>query len=75
MKKTLSPSSLSIVYSVPLDAVLERIRILVLNALLLNLLTGIALFTMARMYERRIFLPAESDALRLEEHEQFNRKL
>ena len=52
LKKTLSPSSLSIVYSVPLDAVLERIRILVLNALLLNLLTGIALFTMARMYER-----------------------
>lgn len=75
LKKTLSPSSLSIVYSVPLDVVLERIRILVLNALLLNLLTGIALFTMARMYERRIFLPAESDALRLEEHEQFNRKI
>ena len=75
LKKTLAPSSLSIVYSVPLDAVLERIRILVLNALLLNLLTGIALFTMARMYERRIFLPAESDALRLEEHEQFNRKI
>jgi len=75
LKKTLLPSSLSIVYSVPLDVVLERIRILVLNALLLNLLTGIALFTMARMYERRIFLPAESDALRLEEHEQFNRKI
>ena len=75
LKKTLAPSSLSIVYSVPLDAVLERIRVLVLNALLLNLLTGIALFTMARMYERRIFLPAESDALRLEEHEQFNRKI
>lgn len=75
LKKTLAPSSLSIVYSVPLDAVLERICILVLNALLLNVLTGIALFTMARMYERRIFLPAESDALRLEEHEQFNRKI
>ncbi len=27
------------------------------------------------MYERRIFIPAESDALRLEEHEQFNRKI
>ncbi|MGL5701189.1 MAG: two-component system sensor histidine kinase RcsC, partial [Kluyvera sp.] len=75
LKKTLSPSSLSIAYSVPLDAVLERIRMLVLNALLLNLVTGVALFTMARMYERRIFLPAESDALRLEEHEQFNRKI
>jgi len=27
------------------------------------------------MYERRIFIPAENDAQRLEEHEQFNRKI
>lgn len=75
LKKNLPPSSLSIVYSVPVDLVLERIRMLILNAVLLNILTGIALFTMARMYERRIFIPAESDAQRLEEHEQFNRKI
>ncbi len=30
---------------------------------------------LARMYERRIFIPAEADAQRLEEHEQFNRKI
>nr|MCX3323631.1 hypothetical protein [Bacillus paranthracis] len=66
---------LSIVYSVPVDKVLERIRMLILNAILLNVLAGAALFTLARMYERRIFIPAESDALRLEEHEQFNRKI
>ena len=48
---------------------------LILNAILLNVLAGAALFTLARMYERRIFIPAESDALRLEEHEQFNRKI
>ena len=53
----------------------ERIRILIMNAILLNLLVGGALFTLARMYERRIFIPAESDAQRLEEHEQFNRKI
>lgn len=75
LKKSLPPSSLSIVYSVPVDLVLERIRMLILNAVLLNILTGVALFTMARMYERRIFLPAEADAQRLEEHEQFNRKI
>jgi two-component system capsular synthesis sensor histidine kinase RcsC len=75
LKKTLPPSSLSIVYSVPVDLVLERIRMLILNAVLLNILTGAALFTIARMYERRIFLPAEADAQRLEEHEQFNRKI
>ncbi|MGU3414124.1 two-component system sensor histidine kinase RcsC [Enterobacteriaceae bacterium C34A] len=75
LKKSLPPSSLSIVYSVPVDLVLERIRMLILNAVLLNILTGVALFTMARLYERRIFLPAEADAQRLEEHEQFNRKI
>ena len=75
LKKNLPPSSLSIVYSVPVDQVLERIRMLILNAILLNVITGAALFTLARMYERRIFIPAESDAQRLEEHEQFNRKI
>ena len=75
LKKSLLPSSLSVVYSVPVDRVLERIRILILNAVLLNVLIGIALFALARMYERRIFIPAEADAQRLEEHEQFNRKI
>ncbi|MGP3593205.1 two-component system sensor histidine kinase RcsC [Vagococcus sp. WN89Y] len=75
LKKTLPPSSLSVVYSVPVDLVLERIRMLILNAVLLNVLVGIALFTLARMYERRIFIPAENDAQRLEEHDQFNRKI
>ncbi|MGU0172465.1 hypothetical protein ACVXG8_22520 [Escherichia coli] len=41
-------------YSVPVDKVLERIRMLILNAILLNVLAGAALFTLARMYERRI---------------------
>ncbi|WP_342324342.1 two-component system sensor histidine kinase RcsC [Kosakonia sp. BYX6] len=75
LKKSLPPSSLSVVYSVPVDLVLERIRMLILNAVLLNVLVGVALFTLARMYERRIFIPAENDAQRLEEHEQFNRKI
>ena len=75
LKRSLPPSSLSVVYSVPVDLVLERIRMLILNAVLLNVLVGVVLFTLARMYERRIFIPAENDAQRLEEHEQFNRKI
>ncbi|MDM2744658.1 two-component system sensor histidine kinase RcsC [Citrobacter sp. Cu231] len=75
LKKNLPPSALSIVYSVPVDLVLERIRMMILNAILLNVLVGAALFMLTRMYERRIFIPAESDAQRLEEHEQFNRKI
>lgn len=75
LKKSLPPSSLSIVYSVSVDQVLERIRMLIINAIVLNILTGVILFATARMYERRIFIPAENDAQRLEEHEQFNRKI
>lgn len=75
LKKSLPPSSLSIVYSVSVDQVLERIRMLIINAVILNILTGVILFALARMYERRIFIPAENDAQRLEEHEQFNRKI
>jgi two-component system capsular synthesis sensor histidine kinase RcsC len=75
LKKNLPPSSLSVIYSVPVDLVLGRIRMLILNAVLLNVLAGIVLFTLARMYERRMFIPAENDAQRLEEHDQFNRKI
>lgn len=74
-RKSLPPSSLSVIYTVAVDTVLERIRMLILNTVLLNVLVGIVLFTLARMYERRIFIPAENDAQRLEEHEQFNRKI
>ncbi|MFW8183068.1 two-component system sensor histidine kinase/response regulator, partial [Klebsiella pneumoniae] len=63
------------VYSVSVDQVLERIRMLIINAIVLNILSGAMLFALARMYERRIFIPAENDAQRLEEHEQFNRKI
>ena len=66
---------LSIVYSVSVDQVLERIRMLIINAIVLNILSGAMLFALARMYERRIFIPAENDAQRTEEHEQFNRKI
>ncbi len=62
--KSLSPSSLSIVYSVSVDQVLERIRMLIINAIVLNILSGAMLFALARMYERRIFIPAENDAQR-----------
>lgn len=75
LKNSLPPSSLSVVYSVPVDVVLERIRMLMLNALLVNMMTAVLLYTLVRVYERRILIPAERDAQRLEEHEQFNRKI
>ncbi|WBL73791.1 two-component system sensor histidine kinase RcsC [Serratia liquefaciens] len=75
MKKALPPSSLSIVYAVPVKTVVERFKMLILNAVLLNLLSAIVLFSLAWLFERKMFLPAEDNAFRLEEHEQFNRKI
>jgi two-component system capsular synthesis sensor histidine kinase RcsC len=75
MKKSLPPSSLSVVYSVSTDMMVGQLKILIINALLLNLVSAIVLFTLAWLFERRMFLPAEDNAHRLEEHEQFNRKI
>ncbi|RWR01324.1 histidine kinase [[Pantoea] beijingensis] len=75
MKKPLPPSSLSAVYSIPTNVLIEQLKILIVNALLLNVLSGIILFSLAWLFERRMFLPAEENAHRLEEHEQFNRKI
>lgn len=75
LKKSLHPSSLSVVYSVPIDVVLDKIRFLILNAVILNLLLAVGLILFIRFFERRSFTPAESDAQRLEEHDQFNRKI
>ncbi|GLR10734.1 two-component system sensor histidine kinase RcsC [Mixta theicola] len=75
LKKTLHPSNLSIIYSVPTDVLVDRLKLLMINAVLLNLISAIILFTLAWLFERRMFLPAEENAHRLEEHEQFNRKI
>ncbi len=75
MKKALPPSSLSIVYALPVKSVAERFKVLLLNAVLLNLLSAIVLFSLAWLFERKMFLPAEENAFRLEEHEQFNHKI
>ncbi|MCU5771337.1 two-component system sensor histidine kinase RcsC [Erwiniaceae bacterium BAC15a-03b] len=75
LKKTLQPSSLSVVYSISTDVLVSQLKMLMINALLLNFLSGIVLFSLAWLFERRMFLPAEDNAHRLEEHEQFNRKI
>jgi len=75
LKKNLYPTSLVVVYSVPVNLVLEHVRLLIINAIVLNLLAGFGLLLLTRMYERRVFVPAESDAQRLEENEQFNHKI
>lgn len=75
LKKNLPPSGLSIIYSLPIMQVLDRIKMLVFNTLIFNLVLATILFMLARIFEKRLFIPAENDAQRLEEHEQFNRKI
>lgn len=75
LKKNLPPSNLSIVYSLPVSTVLAPVKTLILNSILFNLLLAAVLFILARQFEKRLFTPAERDAQRLEEHEQFNRKI
>ncbi|WP_049597065.1 two-component system sensor histidine kinase RcsC [Yersinia nurmii] len=75
LKKNLLPSSLSIAYSLPVKTVVERFKMLIFNALLLNALSAVVIFTLAWVFERKMFRPAENNASQLEEHEQFNRKI
>ena len=75
LKKPLPPSSLSVVWSVSTDVLVDQLKLMIINALLLNILSAVILFTLAWLFERRMFLPAEENAHRLEEHEQFNRKI
>lgn len=51
--KRLSPSSFSIVYSIPLTQILGHLRMLIINLLIFNLLCALILFILARLYERR----------------------
>ncbi|RPE00381.1 two-component system sensor histidine kinase RcsC [Candidatus Pantoea deserta] len=75
LKKPLPPSDLNVVWSVSTSVLVDQLKLMIINALLLNLLSAILLFTLAWLFERRMFLPAEENAHRLEEHEQFNRKI
>lgn len=75
LKRTLPPSSLSIAYSLPVKTIIETLKLIIFNVLLLNVLSAVVIFILAWLFERKMFHPAEDNALRLEEHEQFNRKI
>ncbi|MGM3161263.1 two-component system sensor histidine kinase RcsC [Dickeya undicola] len=75
MKKALPPTSMSVVYSLPLEVILMSLNTLIINMALLNLASAICLLLLTRLFERKIFLPAERNAFQLEENEQFNRKI
>ncbi|CAK9885425.1 MAG: Sensor histidine kinase RcsC [Candidatus Erwinia impunctatus] len=75
IKKTLLPSSLNMLYVVESRNLFDKLKIALINALLLNLLSAFLFASLAWLLERRIFLPAENQARQLEENDQFNRKI
>ncbi|WJV55108.1 two-component system sensor histidine kinase RcsC [Prodigiosinella aquatilis] len=75
LKKVLLPTTLNVVYSLPLDVLLSALNSLIIKTVVLNLLVAVLLFLMTRLFERKIFRPAEKNAFQLEENEQFNRKI
>jgi two-component system capsular synthesis sensor histidine kinase RcsC len=75
MKRSLTPAPLSIVYSLSLTSVIANFKPIFINLMLLNAFSALLLFCLTWLFERKMFSPAEKNALQLEENEQFNRKI
>lgn len=75
LKNSLTPGPFAMVYLAPTTILFDQMRLMLLNTLLLNLFSGLFLICLTLMFEKRMFIPAFNNALRLEEHEQFNRKI
>jgi len=75
LKQSLAPSPFSIIYSLPTGLLFNQMKLMIINAILLNIFSALILIALAMIFERRMLLPAEDNAVRLEEHEQFNRKI
>lgn len=74
-KNRLLPSLLSVVFSVPISDVLNEFKLSIINGILLNIISFIIITFLIWLLERKMLLPAENNAIRLEEHEQFNHKI
>ncbi|OTA21172.1 hybrid sensory histidine kinase BarA [Xenorhabdus beddingii] len=73
--RRLSPSTLHIAYSLPIKHIYNELKINLINSVILNIISAIAIVFFVWLFERRMFAPAEENAIRLEEHEQFNHKI
>ncbi|MDC9580602.1 two-component system sensor histidine kinase RcsC [Xenorhabdus sp. PR6a] len=75
LMRNLSPSSLRVIYSIPLKHIYDELKASVINSIILNIISAIAIIFFVWLFERKMFSPAEENAIRLEEHEQFNHKI
>ncbi|NHB93637.1 two-component system sensor histidine kinase RcsC [Photorhabdus cinerea] len=75
LKRRLIPSSFSIIYALPLKNIFEGFKIQIISSIVLNVLSAFVIIILVYLFERKMFVPAEENAIRLEEHEQFNHKI
>ncbi|WP_445497359.1 two-component system sensor histidine kinase RcsC [Photorhabdus sp. SF281] len=75
LKRRLMPSSFSIIYALPLKNIFEGFKLQIISSIVLNVLSAFVIITLVYLFERKMFVPAEENAIRLEEHEQFNHKI
>ncbi|AOM40602.1 two-component system sensor histidine kinase/response regulator [Xenorhabdus hominickii] len=73
--RRLLPSSMYVVYSLPLKHIYGELKSKVINSIVLNIISAILIIFFVWLFERKIFSPAEDNAIRLEENEQFNHKI
>lgn len=75
LKRRLMPSSFSIIYALPLRNIFEGFKLQIISSIVLNVLSAFVIIILVYLFERKMFVPAEENAIRLEEHEQFNHKI
>ncbi|MBD2810408.1 two-component system sensor histidine kinase RcsC [Xenorhabdus sp. Vera] len=73
--RRLSPSALHVAYTLSLKYVYNELRAKAINSIILNIISAISIIFFVWLFERKMFAPAEDNAIRLEEHEQFNHKI
>ena len=74
-KKRLSPSQITVIFSIATSEILASLENTIFYGIVLNIFTGGLIFFLIWLLERKMLEPAENTAIRLEEHEQFNHKI
>ena len=74
-KKRLLPTNMTVVYSITTAEIFNNLKNQIFYGILINIFTGILIFCLIWLLERKMLEPAANTAIRLEEHEQFNHKI
>lgn len=74
-KKRLIPSQVTVIFSIATAEILASLENTIFYGVILNIFTGILIFFLIWLLERKMLEPAANTAIRLEEHEQFNHKI